>query len=74
MGVLLKSEVQKRTGLLGKRPRSSILSSRDYPDAVRAKMRGTPVGIVRSMCSIVPGHSTSPSGAWTTKNCSWGTS
>ena len=33
-------------------------------------MSGTPEGIVFSICSIVPGHSTSPSGACTTRSWS----
>ncbi len=48
-------------------------SSSDFPDAVCATMSGAPGAMVRSMCSMVPGHSTSPSGACTTSSCSRGT-
>ena len=47
----------------GNRPRFSMRLSRHCPDPVRARMSGTPGGIVFSMCAIVPGQSTSPRGA-----------
>ena len=40
-----------------------VLNNSDFPEAVSAMMRGKPGGMVLSMCSTVPGHSTSPRGA-----------
>jgi len=65
--------VQNRVRGPGHFPRSSTWSSKVLPDATRANISGTPAGMVFSMCSTVPGHSTSPRGAWTTKSWSRGT-
>ena len=47
----------------GNRPRSSMRCRSDLPDATGARISGTSLGRVAAICSIVPGHSTSPSGA-----------
>ena len=39
------------------------VSSSDLPEVTGARISGTQSGSVRSICSIVPGHSTSTSGA-----------
>ena len=73
MGPRFVELVHHRTDGEGNRPRSSMLSSRVLPDATGANISGTPAGSVASICSIVPGHSTSPSGACTAMSCWWGT-
>ena len=63
MGPRFVELVHHRTFGEGNRPRSSVLSSSVLPDETGARIRGMPGGRVARINSIVPGHSTSPSGA-----------